>query len=110
MAATLVIILVSYNLIGQIFDALKVGDRLEESAERLHTLEIKNQELKKKLLEVKSPEFIEKQARDKLGLAKEGETIVVIPQEKIDAILGASKKLEELRLPNWQGWLKLFLN
>ena len=56
----------------------------------------------------KSQDFIEQQARDKLGLAKEGETIVIIPEEKINQVLGMAKQVVEPRLPNWQGWLRLF--
>lgn len=101
-------ILFAYNLIGQIFNTLKSGERLDQVVQKLHQLEVKNRELKKRLEEVKSPEFLEQQARDKLGLAKEGETVVIIPQEKIDQILGASRDKEEGKLPNWLGWLRLF--
>lgn len=93
---------------GQIFSTLKAGDRLKEVTDNLQSLEVKNKELREKLEEVKKPEFIETQARDKLGLVKEGETLVIIPQEKIDEVLGMTKKIEEIKLPNWQGWLKLF--
>lgn len=103
-----VIGIVIYNLVGQTVRASRVGDRLSQAIEELHNLEIKNKELKSKLLQVKSAEFIETQARDKLGLAKEGETVIVIPEEKINKILGLSKKIEEIKLPNWLGWLRVF--
>lgn len=97
-----------YNLIVQISTTLKSADKLEQATEVLYNLELKNKELKSKLSEVKSPEFIEKEARDKLGLAKEGETVVVIPHEELEKVLGEQKKEEIKRLPNWQGWLRLF--
>ena len=99
---------VVYNLVGETLQALRTGDRLSQVVEELQTLEIKNKELKNKLLEAKSAQFIEAIARDKLGLAKEGETVVVIPEERINQILGLSKKIEEIKLPNWLGWLKVF--
>ena len=106
--AGIVAVAITWSLIGQIMTTLKSGDRLQEATERLHQLGVKNKELKRRLEEVKTPFFIEEQARDKLGLAREGETIVIIPQEKLDQVLGVAKKAEEVKLPNWLGWLKLF--
>ena len=109
LAFGLVILLtVTWNIIGQSISTLKSGDRFQSATDELHSLEVKNKELKEKLEQVKNPRFIETQARNKLGLVKEGETLVIIPQEKIDAVLGLAKKAEEIKLPNWQGWLKLF--
>lgn len=105
--AILIVSLVAYNLVNQIYVAFKASDRLSEAAGRLYNLEIKNKELKNKLEEVKTQEFIEAEARDKLGLVKEGETVVVISQEKIKQVLGA-KRMEEIKLPNPLGWLRLF--
>ena len=103
----LVVLLIIYNLINQISTSFKAGEILLQAADKVNKLEIKNKELKKRLSEIKSPAFIEQQARDKLGLSKEGETVVVIPQEKIKQVLG-EKAVSVPRLPNWQGWLRLF--
>lgn len=100
--------LIAYNLIGQIFTTLKSGDRLTQSTDKLHQLEVKNSELKKKLDTVQTNNFIEKEARNRLGLVKEGETLVIIPDEKINLILEASKSANLVRLPNWLGWWKVF--
>lgn len=97
-----------YNLVGTIVAALKSEERFAKSIDALSRLQIQNQELKKKLAQVKKPEFLEQQTRDQLGLSKPGETVVVIPAEKIDQVLGLNKKLEEARLPNWLGWWKVF--
>ncbi len=105
----LVIGIISYYLITQIFDAFKANDRLTEAVSKVYSLEIKNKELKEQLKEVTSVGFIEKEARDKLGLVKEGETMVIIPDEKIQKILGLNQEVaQEVRLPNWKGWLGLF--
>lgn len=104
---TILVLVIVYNLISRIIDAVKSGERLSQSAQQLDKLETENKELKKRLEEVKSQIFIEEQARNKLGFSKKGETVVIIPDEKIKQILGASQS-SQLRLPNWQGWLKLF--
>ncbi len=104
---TILVLVIIYNLISRIIDAVKSGERLSQSAQQLQKLETENKELKERLEEVKSQLFIEEQARNKLGFSKKGETLVIIPEEKIKQILGASQSAQ-LRLPNWQGWLKLF--
>lgn len=107
--AALVLLFIIYNLIVRIYVAVKAGERLTQAVDRLHQVEVKNTELKNQLKEVASKEYIEKQARDKLGLAKEGEVVVVIPEEKIKQVLGLSKdEKNEEKLPNWLGWLRLF--
>lgn len=69
-----------------------------------------NNELKVKVEELRSPEFQEVQLRDKLNLAKEGEIVVVLPDEEILRKL-APKRIEEENIlpdPTWRRWLKLF--
>ncbi|OGE32679.1 hypothetical protein A3C59_03765 [Candidatus Daviesbacteria bacterium RIFCSPHIGHO2_02_FULL_36_13] len=104
----LIVIIIASSLVGQISDSLRSQDRLSEQAETVSRLEMENRELKKKLIDIQSPEFIEEQARNKLGLSKGGETIVIIPDSKLKSILYASESAKEVRLPNWQGWFKLF--
>lgn len=102
------ILFFAINIIGQITSALKAEERFQDLVETLHQLEIKNKQLRLELEYVKSPEFIERQARDKLGLVKEGETLIIIPEEKLRQILQKDQKLDEIRLPNPVGWWKLF--
>jgi len=106
-AIILVVLVIAYNILVQIMDAVKSGDRLSSAAETVYKLEAKNRQLKGKLSEVQSLGFIEKEARNKLGLGKAGETVVVIPEEKLKMVMGASKSAEP-RLPNWLGWWKVF--
>ena len=107
-AVVLIVLVVAYNLLVQISDALRHGERLSSAAETVFKLEAKNRELKKKLSQVQSQQFIEEQARNKLGLGKAGETLVIIPDEKLKTVLGASNSAQEVRLPNWLGWWKVF--
>lgn len=103
----LVVLVIAYNLVIQITAALRSGERLSSAAEVVYKLEIKNKTLKGQLSQMQSPQFIEEAARNKLGLSKKGETVVVIPEEKLKLVLGASQSAV-VRLPNWLGWLKLF--
>jgi cell division protein FtsB len=106
--AALITIFFGYNLIAQITSTLKQADKLQSASQTLFSLELKNKELKDKLSEVKSPEFVEKEARDKLGLARDGETVIIIPEDKLKQVLGSTQKNIEAKLPNWLGWWQLF--
>lgn len=100
-------LVVAYNILTQIMGAVKSGERLSQAAETVYKLEAKNKELKKKLSDIQSPEFIEEQARNKLGLGKIGETVVIIPEETLKLVMNASQSAQ-VRHPNWLGWLKVF--
>lgn len=106
--AILLFLIVLYALVKQMSDSLRAGTRMETEMEALTKLQQKNTELKKRLAEVDSPQFIEGQARDRLNFARPGETVAIIPQEELDRILGASKVVSIQVLPYWQGWLQLF--
>lgn len=97
-----------YGLTRQLYDVLHAGKRLDEAINELGKLQAENRNLKRKLEEVKSISFIEGQLRDNLNLARPEETVVIIHREAIEQILGAKKRLEEVVIPNWKGWLKLF--
>lgn len=68
-----------------------------------------NNKLKNELRYVQSDEFVEEQAREKLGMAKEGETVVII-QDK--ALQEATKSAipTPTPLPNAMQWLSLFMH
>lgn len=104
----LISIVAGYNLISQIIEAAKSGERLSEAADTVYKLEMKNKELKKRLEGIQAPQFIEEEARNKLGLSKKGETVVIIPDEKIKQVLGVTESANAKRLPNWLGWWKIF--
>ena len=106
--ASLIVTLIIYSLVSQIINTVRSGDRLGLAADNLILLQNQNKELNKRLSEVTNPKFIEEQARNKLGFAKKGETLVIIPDEKIKQVLGASQSAKEARLPNWLGWWKVF--
>lgn len=104
----LIVLIIAYNLLIQISDALKSGERLSDAVDVVYKLEAQNRELKKKLIQAQSQEFIEQQARNKLGLGKSGETIVIIPEDKLKSVLGATQSAQVVRLPNWLGWWRVF--
>ncbi|MCR4306256.1 MAG: septum formation initiator family protein [Candidatus Daviesbacteria bacterium] len=103
----IIVLIIAYNLVRQIMESVKSGERLSESAEAVYKLEIKNRVLKEKLSQIKSQDFLEEEIRNRLGFAKAGETVVVIPDDKLKLVLGVNSPAQ-IRLPNWLGWVKLF--
>jgi cell division protein FtsB len=93
----------------QIYDSLEVGRRLDKETEDLVKLQRENSELKKQLTQVQSVSFIEQQARDNLNFSRQGETVMVIPQEEVDKILNLNKTEKSEPESNWRGWLRLFV-
>lgn len=64
-------------------------------------------DLKKQLVYSQSSEFVEKEARDKLGMTKPGETIVILP-ENVESILGVQDEVKKEPISNWKLWFNLF--
>lgn len=108
-SAIILILLAIFGLGKQISKALQATSRLDQATDILSRLQEENRKLQTQLIKAKSQEFIEQQARDKLGLTKPDETTILIPQDQIEKILGLSKKVPEIIIPNYQGWLKLLL-
>ena len=98
------------SLTRNIFKIRTFRGRLTETEERIEKLKSENEVLGEKLDTFQSDEYIEKQLRDKLGLAKEEETVIVLPDEETIRKFAPKTEEEEeiLPNPNWKKWFKLF--
>lgn len=103
---TTVILILGFYLIFSLskstYDLWRKAETVKEAQEKRLEEERRNKELRKELEFTQSKEFIEEKAREKLGLVKPGETVVIIPplEATQSAILEA--------LPNWKKWWRLF--
>jgi len=88
----------------------RVRSEIAKERERVESMKRKNEELAKRLAETQSVEFVEAEIRNKLGLVKEGETVVILPDEETLRKLAPNllSEPETLPDPNWRRWLKLF--
>lgn len=86
-------------------EGIKMAQKKAEEARR------ENEELIGELKHVQSDEFVEQESRDKLGLGREGEMIVVLPQGLLEKEAEKVKKDKEEpeKVPNWQQWKEVFL-
>ena len=98
------LILVS-NSINKIMTFRGTSALVDLEEQKLARLRRENEELKLDLLEKQSERFIEGEIRNKLGLAKEGEEIVVVPGK--ESALGQETSNKK-PVPNWKKWKKLF--
>ena len=80
-------------------------DLVDKARQDLNVKKQENEELKVQLTYVKSNEFVESQARDKLFLVKPGESAVIVPPE----LIKKKKKEKPPPLPAWKQWVNLFL-
>lgn len=90
---------------------LKYGDSLVKKNEaKLEEIQRENKKLQEKLETVQSSEYLEKQFRDKLGLVKEGEIVIVLPEAGILKPLSPELPNNEKVKPkaNWEKWIDLF--
>lgn len=81
-----------------------------EERQKVEKMQNDNAKLQSQVAEAQGTEFIEKQIRDKLGLTKAGEAIVVLPEEPIVRSLAPPLTVSEdiLPDPNWVKWKKMF--
>ena len=97
---------VSFGLIRSLLDNWRKGDQVSVRRAVLSQEQDKNRRLQNKLKEATSASFIEQEARDKLGLAKPGETIILMGTPAPGGDLPQNPG--EAPLSRWQRWWKLF--
>lgn len=105
------IILILISITKNIGKVFAIRAEVAKQKAKVAKIEAENLRIQMEISKAQSPEFIERQVRDKLGLVKEGETVVVLPEIEEVKKLAPKLDLEEDYLPdpNWRKWLKLFL-
>jgi cell division protein FtsB len=104
-------LLATVSIIRSIYGLLGKDDLIDEARTRVEELKREQAELIELQKKVGSPEFVEREARDRLGLAKEGEVVVILPSE--DVLKHLAPPLEELEEypeqdPIWRRWVRMF--
>lgn len=96
------------NLSRDILRLLRAADELKLAAQRVEELQKEGESLTQKKNYYQSETFIEEEARNKLNMAREGETVVILPPN-LKEVLGEKENQAAKPLPNWRQWLNLFL-
>lgn len=106
LALALVLSLV-INFSRDIIRLLKNRERIDQAKEKLQKTETEHQQLKMQKNSFQTEEFIEREARNKLFMGKEGEVVVLLPEE-LKALEEEKLEVEEKELSIWRQWLELF--
>ncbi len=104
-AAILISVLMAVNSSRRILTFRTTAQSVGAAQKQLSDLKAENEILKKELDFKKSDQFAEEEIRNKLGQAKPGETIVVLPKSGAQPTVNGLSTTDE---PNWQKWWNLF--
>lgn len=109
-AAILLLFVFGTSLLRSYQKTIKTKALVEREKKKIEELKKENARLEGDLERVKSEEFIERQLRDKLGLAKKGEVVLVLPDAETLKRLAPKMGEEEEVLPDpiWKKWADLF--
>lgn len=103
-------LLLAIILVRNIVSFMRVQDRLKEARTLIEKEKQEQSDLLKRREYIKSARFIESQARNKLGFAKSGELVVVLPNAEflrsLVLPLPQDEALEDV--PNWRKWVEVF--
>ncbi len=99
----LVFLLVAvFSLSKNIINLIKKGLSIKQEQQELQQLEQENQQLKAELDYIQTEQFLEKEARNNLGLTK-GEVVIVLPSDFYEEAPAESQE----ELPAWKKWWEL---
>ena len=89
----------------------KARARIGEKNVDVYELAEDNEELKRRIEEIESTEYIERQIRDNLGMVREGEVVIILPEDDVLRDLAPEVLVEKEDIPyaNWEKWKNLFL-
>lgn len=112
---TVVGLFIIYGSSRNILELWQQKQRVWKIQKEVKELEVKEAELKKKLEYYNSEEYVEKMAREKLLLQREGETVILLPSEQNqDQSLNAkvqTEESEEQKEPSiWERLVELLRN
>ena len=102
-----ILLLVINGLLHSIWDIWQRKDVVLQAQNALSVEKQENQRLKSAFSYSQTQEFIEKEARNKLFMVKEGERKVLIPKELEGG--GGNLTVGE-NVPNWKKWRNLFFD
>ena len=103
-------VILGLSVLQNVGRRIRIRHEIESARQKVAKLQKDNEELARKIAEAQTPTFMEKEIRNKLGLVKTGETVVVLPDDETLRKLAPRVPTEEdfLPDPNYVKWMKLF--
>ena len=104
------ILILSLSVFNNLRRDTQISSQIQAEKDKIAKIQAENNKLQDQLAQTQNPNFIEQEVRDKLGLGKAGEAIVVLPDDETLRKLAPQMPVEAdvLPDPNWIKWEKLF--
>lgn len=100
------------NFVNQVIQSATLEARRATLQQEVQALEAENLHLRGAVEYVESDVYVERVAREQLGYAREGETVVLprmlLPTPTPPAAPAAATAPQPTAVPNWQGWWEAF--
>jgi cell division protein FtsB len=103
----LAILYLLYIVGKTLYQSYQVHKEVEDLKVSITELQQSNKDLGEKILYYQSPSYQEKIARERMGLQKPGEKVIVILPESKNQV---AEKDPDQGLPNYEKWWKFFFN
>lgn len=104
------IVLLGVSTVREFLTRREVVSERERLAEQIATLEARKRDLSSLLQHFGGSLFQEQEAREKLGLAKPGESVVIVPETGGGRVLGSTTNTSEAPVSNPRKWLRFFFH
>lgn len=102
--AVILALLLIVNSTKRLSSLRNTSAKVGEAQQQLEALRRENEDFKRELEYKKSGQFVEEEIRDKLGLVKRGEAVVILPKDnQSEAVVDS-----EPSTPNYIKWWNLF--
>ena len=95
------------GLIGQVLTSAQIDRQQKELRVAIARIERENADLKRNVTYAESPAYAEQVAREQLGMAREGDTVILPTFPDTQAVSATATVLPlpvPRAQPNWQGW------
>ena len=102
-AIIIISIYIIVTTLSAMVDLVRARDKLTRREVELAQLQNQHDDLLRQKNKVDAPGFLEKVARDQLGLSKPGEEVVIIPED----LLASNPIASSDATPNWKRWARL---
>lgn len=105
-------LLVIFQLSRSVINIYGRGGRVGELLAEVAGLEKEKEELEREKALRQTQEFVEREARDKLRMVKDGEKILVLPGTQINADGKQDERGKTAgvkAIPNWKKWVEFWL-
>ena len=108
--AWVLVLMLIVSTVKNINRVISIRKQVALEKAKVEKMQSENEKLQAQIIESQTQEFIDKQIRNRLGLMKDGETVVILPEEEIIRSMAPEMEAnEEIFLdPNWMEWMKLF--